>query len=110
MDVVSHYLDSIGVALWREYRWVRYPAAIGVDVRTLWSRTLIPKVVKVNVLVPDFLQSGIVQSERLSFHFVSRRKLAEKAPATPAENRRALETVIFCAGAVQAHACQHRDQ
>ena len=56
---------------------------------------------QVYVLVPDFLQPEILQGESLSFHLVRRGILAEEAPATPAENRRALQTIILCAGVVR---------
>src|SRR6185312_1596127 len=110
MDVISHYLDSIAISLGREYGWVGDPAPISIDLRTLWPWTLIPKVVKVYVLITQALQSGIMQRKRLGFHFLCRGMLAHEAPAAPAKNRLALQAVIFCAGALQRHARQQRDQ
>src|SRR6266536_2604199 len=68
VHVVSDDLYAIGISLGWESRRVCDPAAIRVHIRTLRSRTLIPKVVEVHISVAQCLQSGIMQGERLSFH------------------------------------------
>src|SRR5262249_36184299 len=98
VKVVSDYLDAVGISLRWESQWVCHPAAIRVDVGTLRPRTLVPKIIDVYVVVPEFLQAGVPHCTRLSFDIRCRGILPDEAPATPAENGCALETMTPCRG------------
>src|SRR6185437_4788587 len=110
VDLVSDGFYTVSIAVGREWRWICHPAAIFIDVGTLRARALVPEIVEIYVFITHLLQAGFMQRTCLSFKLICRGTLAKKAPATPAENGRALEAVILCLGVLRsAYAGQQPD-
>ena len=77
-------LDAIGPPTRRKRRRIGHPEAITVDVRTLMSRTLVPEVVQVYVLITEFLQARLLQCARLGFERPRSGMFTKETPTAPA--------------------------
>src|SRR6185437_1871624 len=95
MHVIRNGLDAVRIALGRESRRIRYPAAVLVDIGALRSGAPVPEVVNIDVFVAKLLQARILERARLGINLCCRGIFSDEAPTAPAQHRLALEAIVL---------------